>query len=476
MAKKTKPNSVSFNWRNRIMKKILLVVAMLIIAAPVLATVSVTATDKGSGVVEVKYNCSAAEKVRAFALDITVDNGSVINNIRDFNRGESKKPGGGYGIFPGKFAALINPASPNWADTNYNPVAPVGDPNAKSGLGTNAITVELGTLYVDVNSPGTSGLLFRLDVNGNGATDCNLSIALNSTRGSIVLEDATLAPSPVLTGTKVTFPPSCVTPTNEVGAAKATAEGVWTGQGFTLGAATAVVDCAHLGLIISQDTACVTLPNSINYSYGVAPAVPNVVGMTDAAAVTALTNAGFVIGTDVNVACDGLTPVGSVCSSNPAAGATPGCGTTVILSIVSYPIKDTAPASLYANWVTVGKPQCWAYPRQCRGDADGKKLGTQWVSGNDLVILKGAITKALTAIPAGGICSDFDHKKLGTQWVSGNDLAILKAYITKAESLVPMCGDTSTTADSNYWYWCLPSGTCPSGQVCAPVGVCPNTP
>ncbi len=172
------------------MKKVLLVAAMLIIAAPVMATVSVTATDKGSGVVEVSYNCSAAEKVRAFALDITVDNGLVINNIRDFNRGESKVPGGGYGIFPGKFANYINASSPNWADTNYTPIGRTTDPNTKSGLGTGAITVELGTLYVGPNSPGTSGLLFRLDVNTNvGAHDGNLSIALNGTRGGIVLED-----------------------------------------------------------------------------------------------------------------------------------------------------------------------------------------------------------------------------------------------------------------------------------------------
>ena len=132
------------------MKKLLLVVAMLLIALPVMATVSVTATDKGSGVVEVRYNCSASEKVRSFALDISVDSGTTIDNIRDFNVGESNGavPGGksGYGIFPGRFADYINPAIPNWADPNYKPVAPVADPNASTGLGTGAITVEMGSL------------------------------------------------------------------------------------------------------------------------------------------------------------------------------------------------------------------------------------------------------------------------------------------------------------------------------------------
>jgi hypothetical protein len=80
-------------------------------------------------------------------------------------------------------------------------------------------------------------------------------------------------------------------------------------------------------------------------------------------------------------------------------------------------------------------------------------------------------------LPAGGACANFDHKKQVSYWVGTNDLAILKAYISKAEASVPMCGNTSVTTDPNFWYWCVPTGvTCPSGQVCAPVGVCPNTP
>ncbi|MGB7581586.1 MAG: PASTA domain-containing protein [Sedimentisphaerales bacterium] len=519
------------------MKKILLVIAMLIIAAPVLATVSVTATDKGSGVVEFRYNCSAAEKVRAFALDITVDNGLTISDIRDFNTGESNVPGGGYGIFPGKFANYINASSPNWADTNYTPVARTSDPNTKSGLGTSAITVELGTLYVDGNAPGTSGLLFRLDVNGNGAHDGNLSIALNNTRGGIVLEDASLAPSPVLTGTKLVFltcttiptitgltkaaadtalttagftpngtgsatcactyntvcsqNTGCVNPgstvnysyetgqtiTNEVGQIVSNSCTVWTAQGFTC-TGTAVVDCNHLGVIISQDTGCKAQGYAVNYTYGVAPPEPVVTGLTRAAAVTALTNAGFVVGTDVNVPGDGVMAVGNVYAQSPVAG-TLGCGTTVTLSIVSYPIKDTATTnSFYANWVANNKPACWAYPRQCHGNADGKQqLSLYWVGSNELTILRGAFNK--NPVPAGtGICAAFDHKKqLSLYWVGSNDLTLLRAYFNKAASSVPLCGDTSTTADPNFWYWCNPTGgTCPSGQVCAPAGTCPNTP
>jgi hypothetical protein len=195
------------------MRRILLIVAMLLIAAPAMATVTVSAIDKGCGVVEVNYICTGTDRARAFALDIAVDSNFTIVNIKDFNRGESNKvaPGKlGYGIFPGKFRDWINPASPNWADTNYNPVAPVNDLDANTGLRTKAVTVELGTLYVAGNEPCLTGTLFRLDVNENkfGVADCNLRLTLNTTRGGIVDVNGNPVTSVVLaTGTgKVKFP------------------------------------------------------------------------------------------------------------------------------------------------------------------------------------------------------------------------------------------------------------------------------
>jgi len=318
--------------------------------------------------------------------------------------------------------------------------------------------------------------LFRLDVNTNsGAHDGNLSIALNGTRGGIVLEDASLAPSPVLTGTKVTF---CVIIPNIVGLTTTTANSAITGANLTVGTTTGQYSCnVAANVVISQDTAagnCVPSGTPVGYTYSLGMNnVPNVVGMTRAAAVTALT--GFTIGTDVNVPGDGVMAVGNVYAQNPPAG--PNCVTQVTLSVVSYPVK--AISAFYANWVTQGKPQCWGYPRQCRGDADGKKQGNYWVGTNDLAIYKtGANKNPITAM--NGHCADFDHLKQGNYWVGTNDLAVYKVYANKAESLVPLCGNTSTTGDPNFWYWCLPTGgtcpTSPAGQYCATAGVCPNTP
>jgi len=184
------------------MRRILLIVAMLLVAAPAMAGVSVKAVHlpRGGGTpfemtccaVEVNYTSDAPGQVRAFALDINVDSGFIIRAIRNFQSGVStdKSPCVyGYGIFPGKFRDYIDPNNPAWTDPNYNPVAPSGDPDAKTGLGTDAITVELGSLYYgDANKPTQDGTLFRIEVIPSefGAAECNLTLAVNSTRGGVV--------------------------------------------------------------------------------------------------------------------------------------------------------------------------------------------------------------------------------------------------------------------------------------------------
>ena len=95
----------------------------------------------------------------------------------------------------------------------------------------------------------------------------------------------------------------------------------------------------------------------------------------------------------------------------------------------------------YAEWVEVGRPDCWCYPRQCHGDADGKKQGSilsgyTYVSTNDLIVLADAWQvkeppkgPGIASIP-NGICADFNHAKQGSvvtgyMRVSTDDLIIL---------------------------------------------------
>jgi len=182
------------------MRRILLVVAILLIATPAFATVTVNAVYKGSGVVEVNYACSNGEAVRAFALDINVNSPLTIDTINTFQVGDNN----GYGIFPGKFRDVINPTSPNWVDPNYNPVAPTADAGAKGPLGTSAITIELGSLYTAGHAPGSSGTLCRLVVNNHAGGNGALALALNTLRGGVVMENGDPC-TPTLNGTTLTF-------------------------------------------------------------------------------------------------------------------------------------------------------------------------------------------------------------------------------------------------------------------------------
>jgi hypothetical protein len=103
----------------------------------------------------------------------------------------------------------------------------------------------------------------------------------------------------------------------------------------------------------------------------------------------------------------------------------------------------------YAQWVEVNKPTCWCYPRQCHGDADGKKqggvaLGYWYVGSNDLDILSACwLVKdppegpgILNIPPVNGVpvaCADFKHDRqggvaLGYYRCGSNDLDEMSLY------------------------------------------------
>jgi len=284
------------------MKKIIFALIAFVFAAPALATVTITATDEGGGIVRISYTAvSEPNKIRAFALNITVDSGATIDGISDYNIGESNSTAKGYGIFMG---AINIDAGTGQVISYGTPVAPNTASGALGGLGTPGITVEFGSLYEDGNAPPDSGTLCRLDVNGQGAADYNLGLATEDVRGGVVMEDG-----------------STVTP-----------------------------------IFIIRPEECFP-------------------------------------------------------SGHPD----------------------------YSEWVAVGKPDCWCYPRQCHGDADGQKEGiliTRWVSFNDLNIF-------IIEWQTDDLCSDFDHREEGAiikRRVSFNDLAILVAN-WQTDPIDPNCLD-----------------------------------
>ncbi len=171
------------------MRKTFFVLVVAMLTTPMWAAVTITATDLGDGVVAIDYSSDETELVRAFALDITVDAGTV-EAISDFAVGDDNN---GYGIFPANFSRYItvDPATgevSDWSIAGYLPVADGNDPGALGGLGTNGITIEMGSLY-DTKAPATQGRLCTVTC----SETCLLTVTTNATRGNVVLEDASEA-------------------------------------------------------------------------------------------------------------------------------------------------------------------------------------------------------------------------------------------------------------------------------------------
>jgi hypothetical protein len=126
--------------------------------------------------------------------------------------------------------------------------------------------------------------------------------------------------------------------------------------------------------------------------------------------------------------------VGSVLTSNLPQ-------TVVVKFVATECVKSTA--SFFNDWVAFGKPACWCYARNCKGDADGLKQGSAltgfwYVGTNDLnILVKGWQVKEAPKGPgimsiAGAICADFARDKQGSAltgfWrVGTNDLNLLVA-------------------------------------------------
>jgi hypothetical protein len=173
------------------MRQVILTLTVFVVAAPALATVTITAQQDYSNPCKVwiGYESDEAELIRAFALDITADHNIV--EVNDYAVGDDN---GGYGIFPGSFAAApiaVNPTTgqvDNWDVAGYSPVAPSGDPDALGGIGTTGVTIEMGSLYDTAAPSQTSGILCSVTMEAD--TFGELCVTANAIRGNVVMESA----------------------------------------------------------------------------------------------------------------------------------------------------------------------------------------------------------------------------------------------------------------------------------------------
>ncbi len=154
------------------------------------ATVRVYVQDI-NGLAWIKYECTGGEIVRSFALDVTVDQG-VILEVSNFLRGPSTAAAPGYGIFPAAFrdhVTVLSGTNADWSSPDYNPVANAADrpTDTLPGLNSNGVTLEMGALWDPSSTaaiPPLSGTLCALRI----SQIAKVGIIANASRGGVVGE------------------------------------------------------------------------------------------------------------------------------------------------------------------------------------------------------------------------------------------------------------------------------------------------
>lgn len=173
------------------LKRVLILLVIILPALASKAAVFLTCTDLGDGVVQLSYDSTQeAYRVRGFGLDIRVSHG-VVTSVGNLSSD--------YWIYPGSIVIR--------GDEVVDFGTPVADPNfpgTLGGLGTDGITIEMGSLYdpddpVHNTPPPFSGVLLTFTVSAG----CDVTITENAIRGGVVLEDPTIDPdvyAPPLSG------------------------------------------------------------------------------------------------------------------------------------------------------------------------------------------------------------------------------------------------------------------------------------
>ena len=155
------------------MKKILFLLVALLLTAPAWADVNITSAVDECGAI-IAFDASGEPNlVRAFALNISVDNDANIIGVELLS--------GDYVIHPG---TIVIDTSGTVQDYG-TPVAPESDlpSDTLAGIGTGGVTIEMASLYAPVgpaspNAPAPSGQLVKVTVSG----DCTLTVSANVSR------------------------------------------------------------------------------------------------------------------------------------------------------------------------------------------------------------------------------------------------------------------------------------------------------
>ena len=131
------------------MKKIVFILVLLLFTAPALATVTIEANQiPDTNEVAITY-FSDGNLPRGFGLDITISDGNIVKCIAAME-GECTDSVRGFGIFPSTIV-INDQVEPAVISHAGNPVSTIQP--ALGGFDTNGVTIELGSLYQEPNSP-----------------------------------------------------------------------------------------------------------------------------------------------------------------------------------------------------------------------------------------------------------------------------------------------------------------------------------
>ncbi|MFA5251547.1 MAG: PASTA domain-containing protein, partial [Phycisphaerae bacterium] len=424
-------------------KIVLLFFVAMFMAVPAMAApsnVDITCTTEVIGDVNwvtVSY-ASDHNLIRAFGLDINVApiegvDGNIID-VCDINPN--------YRIYPGQISIVDGDVNDYY--TAYDP-CDLADHNG-------VITVEMGSLYTtdanyasDVNAgynmiPAASGILLKFAFRNA----CVYTVDVNARRGGIVMEDPNEMPgldNPLCSGSVCG---GCTTTTVPDVTAMDKDEAIAAIEAANLVAnPTEVNSCAEaLNEVLNQGPVggtTVACYSTVNFDYSLyQTTVPDVTNKTPDEAKALLLAANLTVDGNTCIASASGVGDGNVASTTPAALSVVACGTSVSKVIVECYCTMTD----YTQWVNAGKPKCWCYPRQCKGDADGKAetKNNYWVANGDLAILKSGWQKVNGPV-GNAACADFDHKveTKNNYRVSNGDLAILKSYWQKVNGPATGC-------------------------------------
>jgi len=415
------------------MKKMLFILMALAIATPAMAAVTLTESNKTGTTVTVGYSWdSAGTRPRAFALTL-VATGGTITSVTPIKTGENTTGSKGFGIFPG---SIVIDASGNVTNVG-TPVEAAG--HGASALGSAQVICALGSLYkaADANLvPATSGGLFTVVCSGSTTA---LTVTPETTyRGGVVGEDASQItisnPSQTL-AISFAAPETISTPT----VAKTTAAPAIAGRVNAVRSETFVASGATS-----------SLGHSLEYQFNWGDGTALVWGAaTQTHTFTTATTKTWTTNVTVQARCI----------------ADPGVTSSVSAAIAETGEAVKSTAAFYSVWASWSRPNCWAYQRNCHGDADGAQVAAgkggvppaHWTGSPDLGILSAAWQKSDTVLATvtNGICADFDRAQVAAgkggvppaHRVGSPDLGILSAYWQKADATNTVCPNT----DYNYW-------------------------